>query len=480
MPALKSASRISRRSLLKASGVLFLSAAPLLQACAPTVSQPTSAPAESGASPTQPPATAAAVSKPASSDAPVTIVFARHQYDATDVIIKDLISQYQQENPHVTINFEIQRDVDHRTKTLLTIAAGSGPDMFDIPNDMHLRYAESGLLAEIPHDLWGGKEAYEQYWEDGTVDAIRVDGKDYSIPGEWGAIPGAYFVNTRLAEEAGLEWKQYQEKPITWDELPEWAAKMTVKDDSGRITRDGFLLHHSYGAARTYAFFEDIFLKKGGKVLSDDNKQSLLNTDEGYESMQYLYDLVYKYEASLLRPKDPEGNSGKLAKEESASGTQLGYWAYGTFDTVNPESAPYIKALIAPQVAGKPEIFHSGPGWNWAVNGKSKVADEAFQFLKYLADHGGDIFESGIVLPRRNWVEEYPAAKDLRDSSTWLYMIKNSQVRFRSKEELFTSAERNESLQRAFDNVMFNNVPVKDAVDTMNEEVSAALSELEV
>ncbi|HEV8635404.1 MAG TPA: extracellular solute-binding protein [Chloroflexota bacterium] len=496
---------MSRRSVVRGLAAL----GPLLAACggagapSPTAAPPTK-PAES-AKPTEVPKPAAAATKPAEQPAgapakpaeaakptaapaaakpaaggqPVQLTFWRHQYDPTDAILKDLMAKYSQEKPGVTFDYQVQRGDDYGQKMLPQIASGSGPDIFEHGEDRRLQFGKGGVMAPVDYGPWGGQKQYEEYWDPGVVEALKTEGKDFSLPIEWYVFQDAYFINQEFADQAGINWKQFQDRPITWDEIAQLAPKMTVKDASGRITRDGFMIQHGYGAGRIYALWEMQFLQLGGQVVSADGKTSTLSSEQGVQSLQYLYDLVYKHGASMLRPQDKESGSGKLPKWETASTTNLGYWAYATFKSLAKEKWNVIKGCVGPpQSAGKPELYFSGPSLSLAVFAKSTKQAEAWPFLKYLFDRGGDIFESGIVPPTRDWLKKYPGITNLIDGPAWTYPASKAKIRQRHPNEMLTSVARADSFLAAFDAVMFNKAPIKATLDKWNAEVQSALKDL--
>jgi len=252
---------------------------------------------------------------------------------------------------------------------------------------------------------------------------------------------------------------------------------MTAKDAQGRISRDGFMIQHGYGPARTYSFFFEHFLELGGQVLSQDNKTSQLNSDQGVVVMQYLYELVNKYGASMLRPQSKESGSGVLPKNQTASTTSLGFWAYPTFQQLDPDHWKSIRNLLTPQANTSKPLYLSGPGWNTGVNSRSKDVALAFQVLNFIAaNYGSQLFDGGIVTPVKDWTSKYPGIKKLQDSDTWIKLANDATVRVAPTEELLTQTVRQEGFQRAFEAVMFNKSPVKQEMDKWNKDVQDALN----
>jgi ABC-type glycerol-3-phosphate transport system substrate-binding protein len=455
----------------------------LLAACGQPAG-PAAAPApksEPGAAPAAPTTAAAAAPKTAAGGAPTKLVFWRHQYDPTDKVYREIVFPSALAKLNLEFDYQIQRDDDYKTKMLPQLASGVGPDVFEATEAFRIKFAKAGIYAPLDYTPWGGKEQWESFWEKGVVDALRIDGKDFNVPIEWGAIPSNLFVNAQHAEEAGIaaDIARYQQTPISWAELGPWAAKMTKREAGGQIVRDGFMIQHGYGPDRTFAFWEPYFRQAGGQILSDDGKTSLLNSDAGIAAMQNLYDYVFKHGASMLRPQDKESGSAKLPKEETSSTAAMSQWAYGTFKQLAPDTWQNIRSLLAPQVDPTKPRYDSGPGWTYGVFAKSPNREAAFKFLHFAAaEHGSDLFDGGIVAPVVGWTEKYPGLKKLPDADVWTKLSQEAVPLIRSEAELLTGVQRAEGFQRAFEAVMFNKADIKAELERWNKEVQDALKSL--
>jgi ABC-type glycerol-3-phosphate transport system substrate-binding protein len=457
--------------------------APAAAATKPAAAAPTTAPAATAApaaaaKPTE--AAKPAAQAPAAGGPAVKLTFWRHQYDPTDKVYKEIIFPDAKAKLNLDFDYQIQRDDDYKTKMLPQLASGGGPDIFEATEAFRFKFARAGIYAPVDYAPWGGQEKWDAFWQKGVIEALKIDGKDFNVPLEWGAIPACYFVNGAHAEEAGIgnDITKYQKTPITWKEIGPWAAKMTKKDASGRVTRDGFMIQHGYGPDRTYAFWDPHFRQLGGKVVSDDGKTSQLNSEAGVTAMKALFDYVQQG-AATLRPQDKESGSAKLPKEETSSTLAMSQWAYGTFKQLAPQKWQNIKALLAPQVSPEKPLYDSGPGWSYGVLAKAANRDAAFRFLHFTAaEHGADLFDGGIVTPVVGWTEKYAGLKKLPDADVWLKLSNEATPRVQTERELLTGVQRSEGFQRAFEAVMFNKADVKAELDRWNKEVQDALSGL--
>ncbi len=127
-------------------------------------------------------------------------------------------------------------------KTLIATAAGVPPDITGIWDNAIPQLAALDALEpldELAAEFGIKQEQYKKVYWDNCV----IDGKLVALISTPAAV--ALHINTRLVREnadalraAGLDPDVY---PRTIDELDAWDKALTVKDDSGRIIRSGYL-----------------------------------------------------------------------------------------------------------------------------------------------------------------------------------------------------------------------------------------------
>lgn len=408
----------------------------------------------------------------------VTLSFWRHQYAPTDKVYHDIIIPAAKKRLNITIDYQVQQDQYYRTQMLPQVATGGGPDVFELALDSLVKFARSGVVEKVDYSVWGGKGKWDSFWQKGVLDVLRIDGGDYYVPLEWGGIPNCLFVNQADAEAAGIggDIAKYQKTPISWQQLGEWAAKMTKKDAQGNITRDGFAIQSGYGAARTYTYWQPYFLQAGGKFVT--GKKSTLNSGPGVAAMSNIRDYAFKYGASQLRPTNKESGSALLPEAKTSSTISLGIWAYGTFQQLAPDTWKNIRALLAPQVDPSKPRYYTGPGWSQAVNAKSKNKSAAFEFLQFVAEeHGADLFSSGIVTPVAGWTSKYKF-NDIPDHDVWQRMSSQGTPLTMSATTQLTETLRENEFQTAFEAIMFEKKDLRQQMNTWNAAVQKAVDDL--
>lgn len=152
-----------------------------------------------------------------------------------DALIDALCQQYHEENPNITINPVYAGSyADTRTKVQAAIKGGNTPDMaimFSI--DLYSLLAMDAVadidsFCTTPED----KE-----WLNGFYEGFMMNSKDgdttYGIP--WQRSTIVLYYNKDAFKAAGLD---PEKAPATWDELSEYAKKLTVSE-GGQTTQYG-------------------------------------------------------------------------------------------------------------------------------------------------------------------------------------------------------------------------------------------------
>ena len=145
----------------------------------------------------------------------------------SDAIWQAVMDDYMSIHPNVHINIINNPWEDYFVKLPVALNGSDGPAMFN----MHPGYTDLIINNMAPYDI-----PLEDMMADyNGVESHIVDGKVYFL--DIGYMTGSIFYNATYWEEAGLT---EDDIPKTWDEFFEVAKKLTVKDDSGKITRAGW------------------------------------------------------------------------------------------------------------------------------------------------------------------------------------------------------------------------------------------------
>ena len=188
-----------------------------------------------------------------------------------------LIASFEADNPGIKVQYDdaaIGESLD--TKLNTQFASGAGPDLIGDGILSVANRVELGHYQPITDyfDKWEGK--------DDIMDSVLANG---TYKGEvyglaYSTTPFLFAYRKDLFQEAGLDPEQ---PPETWEQLKEYALKLTVKDGD-QITRAGFAFPMSAGNFVEY----DVFVFGNGGRFCDDEGNPTLDTPEKAEAFEFL------------------------------------------------------------------------------------------------------------------------------------------------------------------------------------------------
>jgi multiple sugar transport system substrate-binding protein len=136
--------------------------------------------------------------------------------DATQGLWEDVIAGFEEENPDITVNLEVQSWDNLESVITTKIQGGEAPDIYN--GGPFAGFAADGLL--YPAEEVVSPAIFEDFQESFLANA-EVDGTAYALP--FIASARALFVNNALLEQAGVA-----AAPTTWDELLDAATKVSA------------------------------------------------------------------------------------------------------------------------------------------------------------------------------------------------------------------------------------------------------------
>ncbi|WP_262123199.1 ABC transporter substrate-binding protein [Anaerococcus sp. Marseille-Q5996] len=234
-----------------------------------------------------------------STDGPVEIQYWYGLGSVAGETMESIIKDFNESQDEVKVTGVQQSSYDETyQKVQAAIAANQPPAVFISGN--YSSIASKGIFADIEPYL---DETFDKDdYLDVFMDPAYVDGKLYGLPA-YGTTQVIYYRKDKL-EEAGIDPK---EAFSSWEKVYETSKKLV---DDG-VTTYGHL--PMWGPDN----LTDIALSNGGKILSDDGTEVLIDSPEWVEAWNFIREQVY---------------DNKLAKIESG-GEGWEYW-YRTIDSV--------------------------------------------------------------------------------------------------------------------------------------------------
>lgn len=281
--------------------------------------------------------------------------------EAEEKFFRGLVDEYNKIQDKVEIEYSTFNQGDYTTTKLPTaFASGEGPDIYMISPGDFMKFAKSGLMADLtPYFPQGAKEDFLP----ASLDAVTVDNKIMALPFELELL-GLYY-NEDMLKAANVE------VPKTWDELYAAAKKLTTNKVAGLI------LPPDKGPYFNFIWYPFLW-QQGGNVLSADGTKSTFNTPETAKAL----DFWGRFFQEGLSPKKLQAGPWEidhLGKKEAAMQI-VGTWAINRAEEVFKDVPINVAPLPIP--AGGKAATDAG-GWKFAVNGKSANVEEAAKFVMW-------------------------------------------------------------------------------------------------
>ncbi len=244
------------------------------------------------------------------------------------------------------------------------------PDVALISEITLMRLIDAGMLETAPPDIAQGLK--EILVSDDLKKALYRGDTVYGTI--YGATWQGIFYNKDHFIEAGLD---PEHPPENWDELIEYAGKLTKYDENGKVLRAGLSLRKEGYAVGTAMKFYDFFFSAGGRVYNEEKTKTLINSEAGVEALQLYLDILYKYRYDSFQV---EGDFDGFING-TVSMFCRGPWVIKSLH----DRAPQINWGVG-HIPAKKFSSSNGGIYPLCVASESKHKDLAWDFVRFLMD----------------------------------------------------------------------------------------------
>ncbi|MEX2104483.1 MAG: extracellular solute-binding protein [Bacilli bacterium] len=311
------------------------------------------------------------------------------------------------------------------TKMKAAQAAGNPPDIWNTNyGGIGARQATGQILAL---DEYTQPEVWADLYEN-VNKMVSIKDKHYAFPMLVEPSVVLYY-NKDMFKAANLD---PEKPPTTWDELYDYATKLTSKDVFGLQ-----MASKAYDYAWTNWGLQVGHL--GHRVISDDWSKATV-TDDKFLSLVNFYKRFY--DANLV-PKESLGNIQALAEGKVAMQIS-GSWEISELRTTYKDFADKVGVGVMPSPDGDyTKATASLGGWTLVVDAKSKQPQEATDFLSWFI--GGDpaimknLFENAkyAKYTTRKSVDALIAADPASAADEWQKLISEKIIAYATSEPLY-------------------------------------------
>lgn len=353
-------------------------------------------------------------------------------WEATPVLTA-VITDYQSQNPHVTINYQQQSHKDYRERLQSSLARGDGPDIFRFHNTWVPMLKSE--LAPLPASIYDPATFQNTFFP--------VAQKDLNLGANLVGIPLMYdglalLYNQDLFSAGG------KSPPQNWEELRQTAFDLTVKDESGKIQTAGIAL----GTTSNVEHWSDIL----GLMMLQNGANPATPSDSAAADALRFY-TIFSLSDRVWDNTLP--NSIYAFATEKVAMIFAPSWQIHSLLEINPQLN--FGVLPVPQLPGTQVSWASY--WVEGVSQKSTKQEEAFKFVKYLSEKNTLVKFYTEAAKTRKFGEPY-SRKDLAEVLQ-KDQILNSYISQAPQAQSFYMASR------TFDNGL-NDKIIKYYEDTVN------------
>ncbi len=325
----------------------------------------------------------AAPAIPAMTKFKLTIAIKNNSPAEVDLMQK-VVDLYKAERPNADVSVLGYDNATYDQKLLTDISGGTLPDVFTCSDVYNKPFFQSGLIADLKP--FAAKTGFKL----DDFDPQFLSLADFG--GKIGFLPRAadvvvLYYNKRLFDEAKMK---YPDPTWTMNDLLANAQQLTKKAPDGTITQYGFTANYT-----TWSIWVPIVVAEGGKILSEDGKKAVFDSPEGIRGWNYIFTglkngafVPPSVQSTMGGPNVPFMN-GKAAMVPSVR-------------ALTPNVRAQLKDDWDVTLVPKGTMDRkSGMGTTgYAIGGKVKNPDAAWDFMQYLFTKGLQVFmQSYLVVP---------------------------------------------------------------------------------
>lgn len=381
-----------------------------------------------------------------------------------DLMTKTVIPAYMRLHGELTKEFTIKYEAipDLQARLLPALAAGTGADVFVVPDWYLPNLYEAHILDPLPPTAWNQHSAIavEGTYLPHTLDA-QIDGRQlYAVPAREHAL--SLFINNRIFRAAHLD--PVKDAPKTWIDVAKLNRVLT-KQQGSQVVQKGFEMRYAGEGARWPAqLFQVLLYQAGGEITR--GGIPAFNSEAGVRALTVWRTLTVDPRATHNTAASPYQD---FAAEQDAM--MVGDPAAGTaVEAINPNMAGNYTIVPLPQMApDKPvTVVYSD---NWVVGAKV-AADQrvvAWDFVHFAATQPRLFWTAAGHLQPLRWYDPL-AARPLPFVGVLLRELTIGRPLARSTHY----ADLQSVLARMIDRVLLNNADPKQALDQAAADYAAA------
>jgi sn-glycerol 3-phosphate transport system substrate-binding protein len=386
--------------------------------------------------------------------------------------IESYVDEFEAEHPEIRVSTVFGGNyTENQAKVVAALRAGTPPDVAVLLSQELNTLISLDAVEPLDEIIAGDPEAQAMIDDffPGFMRNSTLDGQIWSIPFQR-STPVLYF-NKNAFREAGLD---PEDPPETWDELVEYAKRLTVRDAGGRVTRWGLAIPTE---DRATWLLEGLVMQAGGSLYDPEGggRVMTIDTPAVREALQFRWDLARVHMVS------PEGVIpwGTASNDFAAGNVAMIYHSTGSLGFIRDNADFEFGTAFQPRNEryGVP----TGGGNFYLLKGADPAKrDATWTFIKWMTRPeiaARWSIDSGYVATRQSawemplmqeYTAQYPQALTARD-----------QLEYAQAElPVFALQEIKDIVSRAEQDVVLGRASIEDAVAEAQRRADAVLNAL--
>lgn len=294
---------------------------------------------------------------------PVELSYWQYQFDSKVDLVNELIPEFQQANPQITIDHVNFPYDDFRQQVSTAVQAGEGPDVLNVFYGWIPSYAQQQFLLPLPADAFPPAGIEGGFFP--MVQSARVGDAYYALPTAVRTL--GLFYNRDLLAAAG------KEPPTTWDELVD-VAKATTKRNGDELEVEG--ITYDPGGQGHHWWRECLTRQNGLVPMSEDFRQLRWSEPPGVEAFAWFMALIKEQRVA----ENAFYTDGATAFQTAHAALHVdGSYRVGTYTT----DAPDLNYGIVP-LPGRQEQASFASFWANGITRNAAEGDKLIAAAKWI------------------------------------------------------------------------------------------------
>lgn len=278
---------------------------------------------------------------------------------------------YEKRNPNVDVvieQFPGSSLKDYEIKLRLRYSSDQSPDLFFVQADLLAELVSLGLAKEAPPFI---EQLVQEESRNRTIrQAPYFGGTCYGMTAS--ASPTVLYYNKDMFREAGLDPER---PPRTWDELLEYAEKLTVRDEDGNVTRAGLSLRkRGYKPGTAGKWFTFLF-SAGGRAFTEGGRRAAFNSEAGREALEFYETILFDKNLDSIQLEGDQRGFGQGKAAMFIREVHVVRWLQ--------KNHPDLDFGVGP-IPKRDTSLSAGMPYVWTVSDQSAHPKEAWRFIEFL------------------------------------------------------------------------------------------------